>query len=66
MDHKPDCPWKDGFYESITAIDSGGPDICLSIDDRHIFKCNLHGLDPKNELYIGFNFCPMCGVSLKY
>jgi hypothetical protein len=63
MEHKPDCPWKDGFSETLISLNNNGHDINLSIVEDCIYRFNING--PKNELYIRFNFCPMCGVSFK-
>lgn len=61
--HKDDCIWKDGYFESIIAR-TNGPDSYLRIDQDGIFYLSNEWTTNEDDYSILFNHCPICGVKL--
>lgn len=61
FNHKEDCKFK-GFVTRLMSRDSNGPDSELEIVEHGISfnytECTVN----KEDWYLEFNFCPLCGV----
>lgn len=65
VEHKDDCPWKNGFNKTLYARRSDGPDSILSVFDTGIeFDYNDWTVDADRDEFHQFKFCPMCSAPI--